>query len=76
MHSPQEIPKATQFRMWLEDPVTQELLLDLERQIKAKVSQTFSIRRTNPALLTDAIAELELATALKSKIETGKFMSS
>lgn len=76
MHSPQEIPKAAQFRMWLEDPVTQELLLDLERQIKSKVSQTFSIRRTNPALLTDAIAELELATALKSKIETGKFMSS
>lgn len=76
MQSPQEIPKAAQFRMWLEDPITQELITDLERQVKSKVSQTFSIRRTNPALLTDAIAELELATALKSKIETGKFMSS
>lgn len=76
MQSPQEIPRDRLLKMWLDDPVTIELLAYLENQIRSKLSLAISTRRVNPSQLPDVIAELELATALKSTVVNGKFLSS
>lgn len=73
MQSDQLIPKERLHRMWLDDQVTGELINYLDKVIRDRTSLAFSTRRTSPAQLPDIIAELELATALKSTITTGKF---
>lgn len=62
-------------QMWLDDPITVELLNHLTREVKTKTQLIFDSRRTNPSSLPDSVAALELATALKSTIETGKFLN-
>lgn len=61
--------------MWLDDPVTEALLNHCTAQIKKLTQQVFSIRRTNPSQLPDLVAELELATALRETITSGKFIT-
>lgn len=65
----------TQHRMWLDDPVTESLINHCDNHIKRLTQQVFSIRRTNPSLLPDLVAELELATAMRENITTGKFIN-
>lgn len=62
-------------RLWLSDPITQELLNHLDNTANTKLSAAFMLRRTDPAKLPDAIAEVELARQMKVIIETGKFIN-
>lgn len=66
-----ELP--TQHSLWLDDPVTLALLNHLDKTIQTKTQQLFSARKTNPAQLSDFVADLELATALRSTILEGRF---
>lgn len=59
--------------MWLDDPVTLALTNYLDTEIKAKTAAVFNCRRSSPAQLPDAVAELELATRLLDKITKGEF---
>lgn len=59
--------------MWLDDPVTLALTGYLTKEIKSKTLAVFNARRTNPAQLPDAVAELELATRLLDTIDKGEF---
>jgi len=72
--SPQ-IHKASQHRMWLDDPITRDLLSYLNKQVKDKTARVFQTRRSDPFKLSDTVVDLELATTLKSVIETGKFLN-
>lgn len=65
----------TQHQMWLDDPVTHLLINHLDSQIKQLTQQVFSARRTNPSQLPDFVAALELATAMKDNITSGKFIN-
>lgn len=65
----------TQHRMWLDDPVTESLINHFDNLIKRLTQQVFSIRRTNPSQLSDLVAELELATALRETVTSGKFLN-
>ena len=63
----------TQHSLWLDDPVTRALLAHLDRLITTKTQQLFAARKTHPHQLSDFVADLELATALKSAITDGRF---
>lgn len=63
----------TQHSLWLDDPVTQALLAHLDKLIATKTQQLFSSRKSHPEQLSDFVADLELATALKSAILEGRF---
>lgn len=63
----------TQHSLWLDDPVTQALLSHIDKLIQTKTQQLFSARKTHPDQLSDFVADLELATALKSIITEGRF---
>ncbi len=66
---------ASQHQMWLDDPVTQALRNHLSNLVKNKTEQVIGIRITNPSQLPDYVADLALAIAMKSTIETGKFLN-
>jgi len=63
----------TQHSLWLDDPVTQSLLSHLNKTIQIRTQQIFSARKTSPHQLPDFVADLELATALRSVILEGRF---
>ena len=63
----------SQHSLWLDDPVTVALLTHLDKLIATKTQQLFSARRAHPEQLSDFVADLELATALKSVITEGRF---
>ena len=59
--------------MWLDDPVTLALTKYLDKEIKSKTLAVFSIRRSNPTQLPEAVIELELASRLLESINKGEF---
>ena len=65
----------TQHSLWLDDPVTIALVGFLDRTIQTKTQQLFSARKSHPDQLPDFVADLELATALRSTILEGRFFN-
>lgn len=65
----------TQHSLWLDDPVTQSLLSHLNKTIQIRTQQIFAARKTSPHQLPDFVADLELATALRSVILEGRFFN-
>lgn len=60
--------------MWLRDSLTEALLAHLSALRDSKLRLLFSTRRTDPTKLSDAVAELELATTISELITSGKFL--
>lgn len=70
-----QMSRADSLRMWLADPVTQELIQWADKQADIKLRAAILLRRTDPAKLSDAIAEVELLKQLKLALETGTFLN-